>query len=150
MAILDDIISQLTGACFFRADLHIHSVDGSHDVEDATMTANAIVETAEREGLTFIAITDHNEVIGVESAIKASQHSPNMRYSRHRAFYIARPSTLLSANPRGIASVPRTTLHCRPRPSNVTLPTIDLRVPEHASATWWVWRTSPCGCSLWI
>lgn len=76
MAILDDIISQPTGACFFRADLHIHSVDGSHDVEDATMTANAIVETAEREGLTFIAITDHNEVIGVESAIKASQHSP--------------------------------------------------------------------------
>lgn len=69
-------MSQPTGARFFRADLHIHSVDGSHDVEDAEMTTIAIVKTAEREDLTFVAITDHNEIGGVKSAIEASKLSP--------------------------------------------------------------------------
>ncbi len=75
MTILDEIISQPTGSRFFRADLHIHSADGSHDVEDDTMTATAIVATAERERLAFVAITDHNEIAGVEPAINASLFS---------------------------------------------------------------------------
>ena len=76
MIVIDEIMSQPTGARFFRADLHIHSVDGSHDVEDAEMTTIAIVKTAEREDLTFVAITDHNEIGGVKSAIEASKLSP--------------------------------------------------------------------------
>lgn len=75
MTVIDEILSKPTGAQFFRADLHIHSVDGSHDVADEAMTAIAIVETAVREGLSFIAITDHNEIAGVEPAINASKLS---------------------------------------------------------------------------
>ena len=73
MAALDDILAQPTGARFFRADLHIHSFGASHDVKDAAMTADAIVETAAREGLSVIAITDHNEIDNVERASQLSQ-----------------------------------------------------------------------------
>ena len=73
MAALDDILAQPIGARFFRADLHIHSFGASHDVEDAAMTADGIVETASREGLSIIAITDHNEISSTERAIQASQ-----------------------------------------------------------------------------
>jgi len=56
-------------ARFFRADLHIHSVAGSHDVKDAGATPEAIVETAAKEGLKIIAIADHNEIDGVAPAL---------------------------------------------------------------------------------
>lgn len=69
MAALDDVLAQSTGAHFFRADLHIHSYGSSHDVKDTSMTASAIVQTALREGLSIIAITDHNEIGSVEVAI---------------------------------------------------------------------------------
>jgi DNA repair ATPase RecN/histidinol phosphatase-like PHP family hydrolase len=75
MAVLDEILIQSTGARFFRADLHIHSFGASHDVKDSRMTSSAIVETAAREGLTIIALTDHNEIDNVESAIQAAQGS---------------------------------------------------------------------------
>lgn len=60
------------GARFFRGDLHIHSVVGSHDVSDATATPSAIVETARDQGLEIIAIADHNEISGVAACIEAS------------------------------------------------------------------------------
>lgn len=75
MTVLDDVLKQGTGARFVRADLHIHSFGASHDVKDASMTAAAIVQTAEREGLSIIAITDHNEIDNVEAALKASDGS---------------------------------------------------------------------------
>src|SRR5690242_5560111 len=68
----DRIIALPAGAQFHRADLHIHSYGASHDVRDRTMSPAAIVATAAREGLTLIAITDHNEVENVEPAIRAS------------------------------------------------------------------------------
>ncbi len=76
MTVLDDVRAQPTGARFFRADLHIHSFGASHDVKDASMTADGIVETAACEHLSVIAITDHNEINNVERAIKVSQGGP--------------------------------------------------------------------------
>lgn len=75
MAALDDVLAQPTGARFFRADIHIHSFGASHDVKDAAMTADEIVKIAAREGLSVIAITDHNEIANVERAIQVSQGS---------------------------------------------------------------------------
>ncbi len=75
MSILEDILAQSIGARFYRADMHIHSYGASHDVRDATMTPQAIVATAAREGLAIIAITDHNEIGNVEAALLAAQGS---------------------------------------------------------------------------
>lgn len=73
---LEKILEQTTGASFFRADLHIHSLGSSHDVRDAAMTPQNIVTTAIDEGLSMIAITDHNEINNVEAAVKAAQGTP--------------------------------------------------------------------------
>ena len=62
-----------SGAKFFRSDLHIHSFGASHDVNDTAATPLAIVETAKREGLTIISLTDHNEIANVRQAIEAGQ-----------------------------------------------------------------------------
>lgn len=61
------------GARFVRADLHIHSNAGSHDVKDSAATPSAIVQTASDEGLSMIAVADHNEISGVEAAVDAAQ-----------------------------------------------------------------------------
>ena len=62
-------------AKFLRADMHIHSFGeyGSNDVEDVTMTPNAIVDTAIEKGLSIISITDHNEIHNSDIAIKYSK-----------------------------------------------------------------------------
>jgi histidinol phosphatase-like PHP family hydrolase len=67
--ILTQVMNQPIGAAFFRADLHIHSYGGSHDVRDATMTPASIVSTAVQENLSLIAITDHNEITNAEAAL---------------------------------------------------------------------------------
>ena len=60
-----------SGAKFFRADLHIHTYGGSWDVSDATATPENIVAQAVADSVPIIAITDHNSIINVRSAIKA-------------------------------------------------------------------------------
>jgi len=70
--LLNQVLNQPIGATFFRADLHIHSYGGSHDVKDTLMTAANIVNTAAREGLSLIAIVDHNEITNVEAALVAA------------------------------------------------------------------------------
>lgn len=75
-SVLDDVLAQPTGAQFVRADLHIHSFGASHDVRDSAMTAEAIVHTAMHEGLSIIALTDHNEIGNVEPAIRAANGTP--------------------------------------------------------------------------
>src|ERR1700733_4995394 len=70
---LPEITDLSRGARFFRADLHIHSVTGSHDVKDATATPEAIVTTSAQEGLKIIAITDHNEIHAVGPALAAAK-----------------------------------------------------------------------------
>ena len=70
---LPEITGLSRGARFVRADLHIHSVAGSHDVKDANATPEAIVSTAAKEGLKIIAIADHNEIDGVAPALTAAE-----------------------------------------------------------------------------
>jgi len=72
MNIADEIITVSSGARFFRADLHIHSYGGSHDVADPSMTPEAIVDRAIAEGLSIIAVTDHNETTNVLRALAAA------------------------------------------------------------------------------
>ena len=69
----DAIIALSSGAKFFRADLHIHSLGSSPDVSDQAATPAAIVTMAKQEGLAIIAITDHNEISNVSSAIRSAQ-----------------------------------------------------------------------------
>lgn len=72
---ITDALQLDNGARFFRGDLHIHSIAGSHDVTDTTATPDAIVQTALAEGLDLIAIADHNEIAGVGPAIEAANGS---------------------------------------------------------------------------
>ncbi|HEV7232556.1 MAG TPA: PHP domain-containing protein [Bacteroidia bacterium] len=67
------------GAKFFRADLHIHSFGefGSFDVDDQTITPEAIVDTAISNGLGIISITDHNEIQNSNTAINYA-HGKNI------------------------------------------------------------------------
>src|SRR2546430_382468 len=70
--LLQEIETQTEGADFHRADLHIHSfgAEGSYDVTDTATTPQAIVDTALKEQLEVIAITDHNSIGNVEPALE--------------------------------------------------------------------------------
>lgn len=63
------------GARFHSVDLHIHSYGASCDVKDQTMTPEAIVDSAVRQGLSVIAITDHNSNVNIQSAIDHAQEN---------------------------------------------------------------------------
>lgn len=71
VSLIDEIQRESSGAQFRRADLHIHSYGpgGSYDVTDAAMTVEGIVDTAISERLEVIAITDHNNIANVSSAV---------------------------------------------------------------------------------
>lgn len=75
LAELVKVIAQPRGARFYRADLHIHTYGASHDVQDAGMTPQAVVQTALAEGLGLIAVADHNDIGNVEAAVAAAQGS---------------------------------------------------------------------------
>lgn len=63
----------ITGALFYKADLHIHSYGeefGSFDVSDITNTPMAIVDTAIEKGLKVISITDHNQFMNSVLAVQ--------------------------------------------------------------------------------
>lgn len=66
----DEIAQLPSGARFWRADLHIHSFGGSHDVKDNSMTPAGIVATAIAERLSLIAVTDHNEIKNVQNTMR--------------------------------------------------------------------------------
>ena len=74
MVLLSDIQTLDNGARFLNVDLHIHSYGASHDVSDATMTPEAIVDSAVRQKLSVIAITDHNNNVNVQRAIDHAQN----------------------------------------------------------------------------
>jgi hypothetical protein len=73
MVLLSDIQILDNGARFLNVDLHIHTYGASHDVTDATMTPEAVVDSAVRQKLSVIAITDHNNNANVQRAIDHSQ-----------------------------------------------------------------------------
>lgn len=66
----DDSTTVSSGAQFFRGDLHIHSYGASYDVNDTTATPEAIIATAKGEGLSIVALTDHNEIANVAAAVR--------------------------------------------------------------------------------
>jgi ABC-type lipoprotein export system ATPase subunit/histidinol phosphatase-like PHP family hydrolase len=74
MTSTDEIKSQINGANFIRADLHIHSYgeNGSPDVKDDQMTPKNIIDLAINEGIKLISITDHNKIRNVFEAINYS------------------------------------------------------------------------------
>jgi len=69
MVLFKDIYAIDNGARFFSVDLHIHSYGASHDVKDSTMTPEAIVDSAVKQELKVIAVTDHNSNVNVQRAI---------------------------------------------------------------------------------
>lgn len=71
--LFDDVTKLDNGARFLNADLHIHSFDGSAQVKDIAMTPEAIVDSAVEQGLSVIAITDHNSDRNVQRAIGHAQ-----------------------------------------------------------------------------
>lgn len=70
---LPEILALPRGARFFRADMHVHSYGGSHDVTDTSMTPAKIVETALQHALGVLAITDHNEITNVAATVNAAK-----------------------------------------------------------------------------
>lgn len=72
MEVISKIETCNNGAKFYRADLHIHSYGGSHDVKDSSMTPINIVNTSLSEKLDIISVTDHNEINNVEETINAA------------------------------------------------------------------------------
>ncbi len=69
MATFKDIDAIENGARFVNVDLHIHSYGASADVSDTAMTPKAIVDSAVKQGLSVIAITDHNSDVNVAEAV---------------------------------------------------------------------------------
>lgn len=71
---LADTLSSLSnGARFFRGDLHVHSHGASYDCQDPSATPEAIVAIAAAEGITILALTDHNDIRNVRVAVTAGQ-----------------------------------------------------------------------------
>ena len=75
MVQLKDICVLDNGARFQSVDVHIHSYGGSHDVRDGSMTPDAIIDSAVRQGLSVIAITDHNSNTNVQKAIEYAEEN---------------------------------------------------------------------------
>ncbi len=70
MVLLKDIKAIDNGAHFHNVDLHIHTYDASHDVKDLNMTPEKIVDSAIKQRLSVISITDHNSDKNVQRAIE--------------------------------------------------------------------------------
>jgi len=73
--VLQECLSHPNGAQFYRGDLHIHSYQASHDVNDIDMSPAGIVATAVREKLALIAVADHNEISNVHATMVAGMEA---------------------------------------------------------------------------
>ena len=67
---INDIRKFENGARFHTADLHIHSYGGSADVKDAGMTVECIIDASVAQGISLIAITDHNSDKNLKAAME--------------------------------------------------------------------------------
>jgi ABC-type cobalamin/Fe3+-siderophores transport system ATPase subunit len=74
--VADEIVAESSRARFYRADLHVHSYNASHDVKDSGLIPTAIVATALSEGLGLVAITDHNEIGNVAELMSCAVGKP--------------------------------------------------------------------------
>lgn len=75
MPALPEILTLPHGARFYRADMHVHSYGGSHDVTDTSMTPAKIVETALQHAVHVLAVTDHNEITNVAATLNVAQNT---------------------------------------------------------------------------
>ena len=99
--LLNQVLNQAVGATFFRADLHIHTHGGSHDVRDISMTPTAIVTTAIQEKLSLIAITATTKLQTFKTqllrrAVPAFVSYPAWNYQQRRGicfaiYHLSRP-----------------------------------------------------------
>jgi hypothetical protein len=71
---LDDILALPNGAIFRRADLHVHSFGGSDDVQDTSMTVEGIADAAIQQGISVVAITDHNNDANIARALQYARN----------------------------------------------------------------------------
>lgn len=69
----DEIDKAPQGAKFYTADLHVHSYSGSDDVDDPTMTPEAIIDSAVSLGIEILALTDHNSDSNLQRAADYAQ-----------------------------------------------------------------------------
>jgi hypothetical protein len=70
MAITFDEIAKFdNGARFYTADLHIHSFGASREIQDSTLTPEAIVTAAIKQGISIICVTDHNTDANIVSTV---------------------------------------------------------------------------------
>lgn len=68
MITLKQVTDVDNGAKFLNADLHVHTFGASADVSDKMMTPEAVVEAAVKQGISVLAITDHNTDRNVAAA----------------------------------------------------------------------------------
>lgn len=73
MAVYEEVIAVDNGARFHHVDLHIHTYGGSSEVKDPTMTPEAVIDSAVGQGLSVIAITDHNSNRNIEDSLAHAQ-----------------------------------------------------------------------------
>ena len=74
----DEIAKVDSGARFYTADLHIHSVGASSDVTDSAMTPDAIIDAAIKNRISIVCLTDHNTEKNTQASIDYAQ-----RYAGH-------------------------------------------------------------------
>jgi len=75
---LEDVTSLDNGALFHTVDLHVHTYGASADVNDQAMTPEAVVDAAVAQGMSVLAITDHNTDANLQRAIDyATAHYPD-------------------------------------------------------------------------
>jgi predicted metal-dependent phosphoesterase TrpH len=73
---IKEITAYDSGAQFYAADLHIHSYGASEDVSDSSLTIHYIIETAFKNKVPVLAITDHNTARNVEPSIEYAAKYP--------------------------------------------------------------------------
>jgi hypothetical protein len=69
----DEIARVDNGARFYTADLHVHSYGASSDVRDSAFSPEAIINSAVKQRISILAITDHNTDRNVQSCIDYAQ-----------------------------------------------------------------------------
>jgi len=95
MAIVQEIIDQPKGACWLKADLHVHTGASSDSSEvSKAIGPKEIVEIALQKGLDIIAITDHNNAFMCDDIQKEADGTnltvfPGVEISTHQGHILA-------------------------------------------------------------
>ena len=66
----DKIAKFENGARFYSGDLHVHTFGASADVKDTSMTVPNIIDSAIRQKVSLLGITDHNTDANLAAALE--------------------------------------------------------------------------------